>query len=85
MSQTMTHPPDLEKGRMVLDILYKTSPIIIRMDVDAMPQKQAQRIWNNLKSFRQSVAYKADFANRRAKHLDVLRLWGFIYKNATGE
>ena len=82
MSQVTSPQADLEKGRETLDILYHTSPIIIRMDVDEMPQEQAQRIWNNLKPFRGPVASKAGLAGRRQTHLQVLRMMSWIEKKA---
>ena len=86
MTQVTVNQVDLEKGKEILDILYNTSLIIIRMDVDGMPQEQAQRIWKNLKPFRGQVASKAGLSGGRMKHLEVLRMMSWIEKKAeTGE
>lgn len=56
------------------------------MDIDEISQEKAQRIWNNLKPFRGSVAAKSGRAKYQRKHLQVLTMMAWLEKKAdTGE
>ena len=82
MMQKALTESERKRGKQLLDIIYRNSPIFNCMDIDAMSDAEAKKIWRMLEPHLPIVASRASGRKRDMKHHTVLKTMQLIQKKA---
>ena len=84
MDQVALTEREKVRGKQLLDIIYRNSPIFSQMDIDDMSIDEAKRIWKMLEPHLPIVASKASGRKEDMKHLSALKVMQLIKRKAEG-
>ena len=84
MEQMALTKREKNRGKELLETLYRNSPIFNRMDIDKMDVAEAKRVWRILEPYRPLVASRASSKKGDMTHIDVLKAMHEVQKKAEG-